>query len=47
MTQTALAKPIALPLVTAATADFVASLTTALGLPRDILASDEEIAIAW
>jgi hypothetical protein len=47
MTQTALVKPVALPLVTAATADFVNSLTTALGLPRDILASDEEIGIAW
>jgi hypothetical protein len=47
MTQTALVKPVALPLVTAATADFIVSLTTALGLPRDILASDEEIGIAW
>lgn len=47
MTQLALVKPVDLPLVTTATADFIVSLTTALGLPRDILASDEEIGIAW
>jgi hypothetical protein len=47
MAPTALQKTIALPLVSVATDEFVTSLTVALGVPREILASSEEIGIAW
>jgi hypothetical protein len=47
MSKTALVQQITLPLISGSTADFVTSLTQALGLPREILASDEEIDTAW
>ena len=47
MTQNALVKPVALPVVTTSTEDFVLAITNSLGLPREILASSQDIGIAW